>query len=161
MIKTFGTGRLTKEADLRYISTGTAVVNATIACKRTPDKDGNDRTAFVRIVIWGKRAEAFAQFTDKGSLVSFEGEIETDTFEKNGETQFSTKIVVTDFDFLETKEILHDRRAKVESQRQNMTNQAQGNYQQQPPQQNYQQNQQQFNQGTPQQNYGNNPVNYQ
>jgi single-strand DNA-binding protein len=121
MIKTFGTGRLTKEADLRYISTGTAVVNATIACKRTPDKDGNDRTAFVRIVIWGKRAEAFAQFTDKGSLVSFEGEIETDTFEKNGETQFSTKIVVTDFDFLETKEILHDRRAKVESQRQNMT----------------------------------------
>lgn len=54
MIKTSAVGRLTKSSELRVTSTGKAVANFALACKRERlDKDGNAQTTFIQCVIWG------------------------------------------------------------------------------------------------------------
>ena len=61
-------GRLAKELELRYTTSGKAVGNTTIAVDR---KYAKDETDFFNVVIWGKSAENFANFTAKGSPVAF------------------------------------------------------------------------------------------
>lgn len=71
MIKTSAVGRLTKSSELRVTSTGKAVANFALACKRERlDKDGNAQTTFIQCVIWGKPAEVLAKYTQKGSLIA-------------------------------------------------------------------------------------------
>ncbi|EOG67818.1 hypothetical protein SOM_00507, partial [Enterococcus faecalis EnGen0205] len=51
MIKTSAVGRLTKSSELRVTSTGKAVANFALACKRERlDKDGNAQTTFIQCV---------------------------------------------------------------------------------------------------------------
>ena len=61
------TGRLTRDPELRYTTSGTAVVQATIAVDRQFKNQQGEREAdFINLVIWRKAAENFADFTHKG-----------------------------------------------------------------------------------------------
>ena len=67
-------GRLTKDADLRYTSSGTAVASFTVAVNRQFTNQSGEREAdFINCVAWRKTAETLANFTRKGSLVGVEG----------------------------------------------------------------------------------------
>lgn len=69
-------GRLTKDPDLRYTSTGTAVASFTIAVNRAYKKENDEQKAdFINCVVWRKTAESLANYTRKGSLVGIEGRI--------------------------------------------------------------------------------------
>lgn len=64
------TGRLTRDPELRYTTSGTAVVSFTLAVDRQFRNQNGDRDAdFINCVIWRKSAENFSNFTHKGSLV--------------------------------------------------------------------------------------------
>ena len=76
------TGRLTKDVDLRYTSSGTAVGSFSIAVDRQfKNQQGEKETDFINCVIWRKSAENFANFTRKGSLVGIQGRIQTRNYE--------------------------------------------------------------------------------
>ena len=78
------TGRLTRDVDVRYTQSGTAVANFAIAQNRRKP-DGSDEVTFVDIAMWGKRAEAFARFHSKGDRCLLEGRLTMDEWEdKNG-----------------------------------------------------------------------------
>lgn len=111
MITLSPVGRLTKDADLKYLSNGTPKATFTLACKRRhQDKNGNDRTTFVSCVLFGKGAEAFANYTRKGSLVSVFGELTTRSYDnQQGITQYVTEVVVENFEFLESRKMMEDR----------------------------------------------------
>lgn len=64
-------GRLGKDAELRYIPSGTAVCNLAIAYnygKKQPD--GKKLSQWAELALWGKQAESLAQYLKKGGRVS-------------------------------------------------------------------------------------------
>ena len=101
-------GRLAKELELRYTTSGKAVGNTTIAVDR---KYAKDETDFFNVVIWGKSAENFANFTAKGSPVAFEGRLQSRSYEnKQGQHVTVVEIVANDFTLFENREQTEQRR---------------------------------------------------
>ena len=51
----------------------------------------------------GKLAETLASYATKGSLISVDGELRTRRFEKNGQMNYVTEVLVTGFQLLESR----------------------------------------------------------
>lgn len=100
------TGRLTRDVDLRYTQSGTAVGSFTLAVDRQfRSSNGERETDFISCVIWRKSAENFANFTKKGSLVGVEGHIQTRTYDNaQGQKVFVTEVIVDNFALLESRQ---------------------------------------------------------
>jgi single-strand DNA-binding protein len=104
-------GRLTRDPEMRYTQSGTAMTKFGMATNRYgSDADGGRKefTDFHNIVAWnqGKRnlAELCAQFLRKGSLVYVEGRIQTRSWEgQDGQKRTTTEINVTDVQFLDSR----------------------------------------------------------
>lgn len=98
-------GRLTKDSELRYTSSGKAVVSFTLAVERNfKNANGEKEADFIPCVQWGKGAEFTAQYTQKGSLVAVEGRIQTRTYDTNdGQRRWVTEVVAENVRFLERK----------------------------------------------------------
>lgn len=103
-------GRLTKDPELRYIPTGTAVSMFTLAVDRGLSKEkkqemesNNKPTAdFIRIKVWGKVAENVANYLEKGRLVGVQGRIQTGFYNKDDNTRvYTTEVIATNVEFLE------------------------------------------------------------
>lgn len=92
-------GRLTKDPELKYLQSGDAVANFTIACGwKSKDKEGAE---FVPISAFGKVAELIGKYLHKGSQVYVSGRFKTDKYQdKNGETKYSTKVQCETIQFL-------------------------------------------------------------
>lgn len=98
-------GRLTKDPELKYTSSGTAVGTFGLAVNRQFTNSNGDREAdFINCVIWRKSAENFANFTHKGSLVGIDGRLQTRNYEnKQGQRVYVTEVVVDNFSLLEKR----------------------------------------------------------
>lgn len=99
------TGRLTRDPELRYTGSGTAVCSFTVAVDRQFRNQNGDRDAdFISCVIWRKSAENFANFTHKGSLVGIDGRLSTRNYENNqGQRVYVTEVTVDNFALLEPR----------------------------------------------------------
>lgn len=98
-------GRLTKDPDLRYTSSGTAVASFLLAVNRPfKNQSGEQEADFINCIVWRKPAETLANYTHKGSLIGVDGRIQTRNYEnKDGNRVYVTEIVIDNFDFLEPK----------------------------------------------------------
>ncbi|MDB1104769.1 single-stranded DNA-binding protein [Lentilactobacillus parabuchneri] len=99
------TGRLTRDVDLRYTQSGTAVGSFSLAVDRQfTNKQGEREADFINCVIWRKPAENFANFVHKGSLVGIDGRIQTRTYDnKQGQRVYVTEVVADNFSLLESR----------------------------------------------------------
>ena len=139
-------GRLTKDADLRYTSNGTAVATFSLAVNRQFTNQKGERDAdFINCVIWRKSAESFANFTRKGALVGVEGRIQTRSYDnQQGQRVYVTEVVVETFSLLESKAKSDERKDQNDSQsgshgsQQKTYNNTQSNSQEAPRNQQYQ-----------------------
>lgn len=111
------TGRLTKDVDLRYTSSGTAIGSFSIAVDRQfKNQQGEKETDFINCVIWRKAAENFANFTRKGSLVGIQGRIQTRNYEnQQGQRVYVTEVVVENFTLLESRSVTEQRPRETNS----------------------------------------------
>jgi single-strand DNA-binding protein len=97
-------GRLTKDPDLRYTTSGTAVATFTLAVDRPRRADSEKETDFIPVVAWGKTAENCANYIGKGSLVAVEGRIQVRTYEaKDGGKRWVTEVVAGAVHFLDKR----------------------------------------------------------
>ena len=90
-------GNLGADAELRYTGGGMAVANFRIATTEVwKDKDGQkqEQTEWHRISLWGKQAEAVAQYLVKGKQVYVEGRLKTQKW-KDKEGNDRTTVEVT------------------------------------------------------------------
>lgn len=77
-------GNLTRDPELRYTPSGTAVVNLRLAVnRRFRDRSGEqrDEVCFVTAVVWNKQAELCNQYLQKGRPVLVEGRLQSRSFE--------------------------------------------------------------------------------
>ncbi|WP_411372733.1 single-stranded DNA-binding protein [Enterococcus thailandicus] len=104
-------GRLTKEPDLRYTASGTAVATFTMAVNRNfTNQSGNREADFINCVIWRKPAETMATLAKKGSLIGIVGRIQTRTYEnQQGQRVYVTEVVADNFQLLESKAATENR----------------------------------------------------
>ena len=107
-------GRLTKDPEVRYIQSGTAVVSFTLAVNRQyTNQQGQREADFINCVIWRKPAENFANFTKKGSLVGIDGRLQTRNYEnQQGQRVYVTEVIVDNFALLESKSQTEQRNDK-------------------------------------------------
>jgi single-strand DNA-binding protein len=97
-------GRLTKDPDLRYTQSGTAVATFTLAVDRPRRADSEKETDFIPVVAWGKTAENCANYIGKGSLAAVEGRIQVRTYEaKDGGRRWVTEVVAGAVHFLDKR----------------------------------------------------------
>lgn len=93
-------GRLARDPELRFTSSGKAVANFSVAVNRTFSRDGE--ADFFNIVVWGKVAENCANYIAKGRLVGIEGRLQNRTYETQaGEKRYITEIVADNVEFLD------------------------------------------------------------
>lgn len=62
-----------------------------------------ERTEWHRVVLFGKLGEIAAQYLKKGSKVYIEGRLQTSSYEKNGEKKYSTDIIASTLQMLDSK----------------------------------------------------------
>lgn len=96
MNKVILTGRLARDP---YIMEGkTTTAKFTMAITRD-----EDHTDYPPCVAWGKTAELIGKYLHKGSLIAAEGRVQTGSYEKDGQTIYTTDIAVRNIEFLEKK----------------------------------------------------------
>lgn len=98
-------GRLTKDPDLKYTASGTAVSTFTLAVNRNfTNQSGNREADFINCVIWRKSAETLANYAKKGTLLGVTGRIQTRSYEnQQGQRVYVTEVVVENFQLLESR----------------------------------------------------------
>ena len=102
-------GRLTRDPELRYIPSGTAVCKFSLAVDKGVSKEKkeemeskNQPTAdFINIVVWGRIAETSAKYLAKGRLVAVQGRLQSGSYEKDGVKRYTTDVVANQVEFLE------------------------------------------------------------
>jgi len=90
-------GNLGKDPETRYLPSGDAVTNITVATTDTwKDKSGEkqEHTEWHRVAFFGRLAEIAGEYLKKGSPVYVEGRIRTRKWQdKEGQDKYSTEIV--------------------------------------------------------------------
>ncbi|MEI5994005.1 single-stranded DNA-binding protein [Candidatus Enterococcus mansonii] len=107
-------GRLTKDPDLRYTSSGSAVATFTLAVNRNfTNQNGNREADFINCVIWRKPAETMANYARKGTLLGVTGRIQTRNYEnQQGQRVYVTEVVCENFQLLESRSASEQRQTQ-------------------------------------------------
>lgn len=99
-------GRITKDPELRFVGEkNNALTNFSLAVDRGyKDLYGENKVDFINIEIWGKQAEIFCTYMEKGRMIGIEGKIIVDNYKnENGENRYITKVRANSFRFLDYK----------------------------------------------------------
>ncbi len=102
--KVFLMGNLTRDPELRYVPSGTAVTTFSVALNRvysTQSGEKKEEVTFVRVVAWGRMAETCGEYLSKGSPVFVEGRIQSRSWEsQDGQKRSTTEVVANNVQFL-------------------------------------------------------------
>ncbi len=96
-------GNLTRDPEVKYIASGSAVCNVDMAVNRkykTGDGELKKEVCYVKVTVWGKRAENCGEYLHKGSSVFVEGRLHLDQWEKDGQKFNRLTVVAENVQFL-------------------------------------------------------------
>jgi len=100
-------GNLGKDPEVRYMPSGEAIANITLATTDTwKDKSGEkqERTEWHRVSFFGRQAEVVGEYLKKGSQIYVEGRIQTRKWQdKDGQDRYTTEIVADRMQMLGSK----------------------------------------------------------
>jgi len=101
-------GNLTREVDLRYSPTGTAIAKFGIATNRTYKDnvtgENKQETMFIDVTVFGRSAEIANQYLRKGSRILVEGRLVLDQWvDSTGQKRSKHSVVAEKIQFMETK----------------------------------------------------------
>lgn len=80
-------GRLTRDAELKYTNSGSAVTTMGLAVNRSR-KDGDqwvEEANFFDVSLWGRRGESLNQYLQKGTRIAVTGELRQERWEQDGQ----------------------------------------------------------------------------
>jgi len=99
LAKISGLFRLTRDSELKYSQSGSAILKLGLACS---EKFGEKETQlFIDATAFGKPAEIINQYAgEKGTQIFLTGKLQTESWEKEGVKQYKTSMIVESFDFV-------------------------------------------------------------
>lgn len=93
-------GNLGADPELRYTDAGKPYLRLRLATSEAwIDKKTNElqeRTEWHTVKVWGNRAEALARFLTKGTTIVVDGQLQTHSYEKEGQKHYSTEVMARD-----------------------------------------------------------------
>jgi single-strand DNA-binding protein len=97
-------GNLTRDPEVRYLPSGMAVCEFTLAMSETyTSKSGEkvESACFVDVVVWARQAETCGQYLGKGSSAMVEGRLQLDKWKtKEGENRSKLRVRADRVQFL-------------------------------------------------------------
>lgn len=102
IMRVIGIARLTRDAELKYLGSGTAVLKFSIAVN-SRKKQGDewvDEASFYDCVLYGKGGESVNQYMTKGKQVAIEGRLHQARWESEGQTRSKVEIVIDNVQLL-------------------------------------------------------------
>jgi single-strand DNA-binding protein len=101
-------GNLTRDPEVRYTSSGTAIAKLGIAINRYwSNKDGQkqEETTFVDVDAFGKQAETIGQYLKKGRPIMVEGRLKLDQWDdkQTGQKRSKLGVVLDRFEFIDSR----------------------------------------------------------
>ncbi len=98
-------GNLTRDPELRYVPSGTAVANFSLAVNRMYTAQSGEKkkeTCFTRVVVWGRMAEICGEYLAKGSSVFVEGRLQSRSWDTpEGQKRSTIEVVANNVQFLD------------------------------------------------------------
>ena len=93
------TGRLGRDPEVRYTQKGSAVTTLSLAVQY------DDRTSWIKAMVFGKTAEIIGQYAKKGSRIGVSGRIQEDKWtDKDGQKRSVLVVITSQVVFLDKKE---------------------------------------------------------
>jgi single-strand DNA-binding protein len=99
-------GNLTRDPEVRYIPSGTAVCDLGIAIneRKKVGDHWEEETLFVDVTCWGRTAEICGKFLSKGSQVLISGKLKMDSWvDKDGNKRNKIKVVCNEMKMMGNK----------------------------------------------------------
>jgi single-strand DNA-binding protein len=100
-------GRLTRDPELKYLQSGTAVARFSLANNRRYSTAGEkkEQVSFFDCIAWSKLAEMLTEYCKKGQRIGIEGRLQQRSWDdQEGKKRSSVEIVVENVQFLSAKE---------------------------------------------------------
>lgn len=96
-------GRLTREPEVRNAGE-TLVAKYNLAVDRRFKRDGEQTADFINCIAFGRAAEFAEKYLRKGTKIAVVGRIQTGSYKnKDGQTVYTTDVVVEEQEFAESK----------------------------------------------------------
>lgn len=112
-------GNLGKDPEVKYMPSGEAVCNFSVACneqwKKKDTGEKQEHTEWFRVAVFGKLAEVCGKYLTKGKQVYIEGKLRTRSYEKDGETKYSTELICSEMKMLGVKDDGNEQPSKTTS----------------------------------------------
>ena len=92
-------GRLTKDPELRALSTGSGVCNLLVACnsaRRDTDGEYRDKPNYFDVSAFGAAAESVSRYTRKGSRIAIDGRLEWREWETSDQQKRQAVSIIAD-----------------------------------------------------------------
>ena len=89
-------GNLTRDVDLKYLQSGTAVTEVGLAVndrRKAASGEWVEETTFVDVTLWGRTAEVASEYLSKGSPILIEGRLKLDQWETDGQKRSKLRVV--------------------------------------------------------------------
>ena len=107
MLKASVIGNLGTDPELRYSPSGAPSLRVNVASNfraRTPEGEWEDRTEWVRVIVFGQRAESLAQYLKKGMRVFVDGRLEARPWtDRENRVRAGLEIVASEIEFTSTR----------------------------------------------------------
>lgn len=117
-------GRLTRDPEVRYSNNADgnqlAIARYTLAVDRRLKQEGQPTADFIRCIAFGRSGEFAEKYFHQGTKIVIEGRIQTGSYQnKDGQTVYTTEVVVENQEFAESKASADANRANVGNQQAN------------------------------------------
>jgi single-strand DNA-binding protein len=95
-------GRLGNDPELKFSNGGSAILNASVACdyqRKSRDGEYERHTQWIRVIVFGKRAESLAKVLTKGMRVAASGDFQLNEFTgRDGDKRTSVEVIANDIE---------------------------------------------------------------
>lgn len=113
-------GNLTRDPELRYIPSGSAIASFTLAMNRVyklQTGEKKEEVSFVKVVVWGRMGEICGEYLKKGQPCFVEGRLQSRSWDgPDGQKRSALEVIANNIQFLGSKGTGSRSDASMESQ---------------------------------------------